>query len=193
MPTLTTDRLTLRMPNPADIGAFDEMDNDPEVMRYIGDGQVRPRTPEESAALIDAIRNRWRDNGFGLMTVTSRASGDVLGWVTLAVPNFLPEVLPAVEIGWRLLRRHWGHGYATEAARPLLHYGFTEVGLDRVLSIRRVENAASGRVMEKLGLHYAHETVVPSNGTRVAVHALDRREYEALATPASSASSAAGE
>lgn len=179
MPTFTTDRLTVRVPTPADIDAFDEMDSDPEVMRYIGDGQVRVRTPEQSAALIEGIRKRWQDEGYGLVTVTSRESGDVLGWVTLAVPNFLPEVLPAVEIGWRLLRRHWGKGYATEAARPLLHYGFTEVGLDRIVSIRRVENAASGRVMEKLGLHLTHETVVPANGTRVAVYALDRAEYEA--------------
>lgn len=99
--------------------------------------------------------------------------------MTLAVPNFLPEVLPSVEIGWRLRRAHWGRGYATEAARPVLHYGFTEAGLDRIVSIPWAENLASIRVMEKLGLRFSHETVVPANGVRVAVHALDRADYQA--------------
>lgn len=177
MPTLTTDRLILRVPTAADIGAFDEMDADPEVMRYIGDGRVRLRTPEESAGLIDRMRERWEEKGYGLLTATSRENGEVFGWVTLAVPHFLPEVLPAVEIGWRFRRGHWGRGYATEAARPVLHYAFTEAGLDRIVSIPWAENLASIRVMLKLGLRFSHETVVPANGVRVAVHALDRAHY----------------
>jgi RimJ/RimL family protein N-acetyltransferase len=181
MPTMTTARLILRIPTDADAAAFAEMDADPEVMRYIGDGQVRRRRPEESARLIAGIRNRWEERGFDLLTVTSRESGEALGWVTLAVPGFLPEILPSVEIGWRFQRRHWGRGFATEAARPLLRYGFTEVGLDRIVSIRQVENLASGRVMEKIGLRFSHETTVPGNGTRVAVYALDREGYQRLA------------
>ena len=179
MPTLETTRLLLRMPTAADIDPLDEMDSDPEVMRYIGDGSVHPRTKAETAALIETATRRWDERGYGWLSVTSRESGEFLGWVILAVPEFLPQVLPAVEIGWRFLRRHWGRGYATEAARPLLDYGFTVCGLDRVVSVRHLGNAASLRVMDKLGLRFDHETVVPRTGLPVAVHAITRAEYDA--------------
>jgi RimJ/RimL family protein N-acetyltransferase len=178
-PTLHTARLLLRAPSAADIGPLDEMDTDPEVMRYIGDGVVRPRTKEQTADMIAAINDRWRERGYGWLSVTARDSGEFLGLVILAVPEFLPQVLPAVEIGWRFQRRHWGRGYATEAARPLLHYAFTVCGLDRVVSIRYLENTASQRVMEKLGLRPVSETVVPRTGQPVAVHAITRAEYDA--------------
>lgn len=182
MPTFETTRLVLRMPTAADIGPLDEMDGDPDVMRYIGDGNVHPRTTAQTAALVQAARRRWDERGYGLLSVTSRQTGEFLGWVTLAVPEFLPQVLPAVEIGWRFLRRHWGHGYATEAARPLLHHGFTACGLERIVSIRHVENTASGRVMDKLGLRQVGETVVPRTGQPVAVYAVTRAEYDAQLT-----------
>ena len=179
MPTFETPRLTLRLPIAADVGPLDEMDSDPEVMRYIGDGLVHPRTKTETAAIVAAANRRWDEKGYGWLAVTSRETGEFLGWVILAVPEFLPEVLPAVEIGWRFLRRHWGHGYATEAARPLLGHGLTVCALERIVSIRHVDNVASQRVMEKLGLRFDHETVVPRTGQPVAVHAITRAEYDA--------------
>jgi RimJ/RimL family protein N-acetyltransferase len=93
------------------------------------------------------------------------------------VPRFLPQILPAVEIGWRFRRDCWGRGYATEAAAPLLEFAFAKVGLDRVVSIRHPENDRSGRVMEKLGLRVVGEEVVPSHGSCVVVHAITREEY----------------
>ncbi len=177
MPTIETARLILRLPTYDDTDAFDEMDADPEVMRYIGTGRTLTRTKDETAELIERIQTRWDERGFGLLAVGSRESGEVLGWVTLAEPTFLPELMPAVEIGWRFRRQYWGLGYATEAARPLLHHGFTVAGLDRILSIRQLENTASGRIMEKLGLRHTHDTVVPSHGGAVAVYALDRADY----------------
>ncbi|WP_037575045.1 GNAT family N-acetyltransferase [Phaeacidiphilus oryzae] len=172
-----TGRLELRPPEAADAGAFAAMDADPEVMRYIGDGSVPPADPELMAARIARARRSWQERGYGLASVLLRESGEVVGWVQLAPPLFLPEVLPAVEIGWRFRRDAWGHGYATEAARVLLRVGFEEAGLDRLLSIRHVENARSARVMEKLGLRLRFETAVPAGGPPVAVHALTRAEW----------------
>jgi RimJ/RimL family protein N-acetyltransferase len=83
-------------------------------------------------------------------------------------------VLPAVEIGWRLARDAWGHGYATEAAAAALRFGFDECGLDRIISIRHVDNVRSRRVMEKLGLTHEFDTVVPGPEQPVAVHAIRR-------------------
>jgi len=183
MPTFETPRLILRLPSTDDIDALDEMDSDPEVMRHIGDGAVHPRPKTETAAIVARAKHRWDEQGYGLLSATFRESGEFLGWVTLAVPEFLPEVLPAVEIGWRFLRRHWGHGYATEAARPLLGYGLTTCGLERIISIRHVDNVASQRVMDKLGLRFDREELVPGTGQPVAVHAITRAEYELRPSP----------
>jgi len=181
MPTFETPRLILRPPAASDIDALDEMDSDPEVMRYIGDGSVRARTKTETAAMVAASARGWDKRGYGWLAVASPESDEFLGWVSLGVPEFLPEVLPAVEIGWRFLRKHWGRGYATEAARPLLHYGLTDCGIERILSIRHMDNIASQRVMEKLGLRFDHETVVPKVEQPVAVHAITRAEYDGQA------------
>jgi RimJ/RimL family protein N-acetyltransferase len=116
------------------------------------------------------MRATWDERGFGLFALETRDTGEFVGWAGLAVPEFLPEILPAVEIGWRLDRRFWGHGYATEAAAEALRFGFGECGLERVVSIRHVDNERSRRVMEKLGLAYEFDTVVPGNGQPVAVH-----------------------
>ncbi|WP_037604541.1 GNAT family N-acetyltransferase [Streptacidiphilus rugosus] len=174
---LKTQRLLLRGWRDEDLDALAAMDGDPEVMRYIGDGSVRDRAG--SAAMLARTRASWSERGVGLFAAEDRESGTLLGWVGFAVPTFLPEVLPAVEIGWRLARAHWGHGYATEGARAALRFGFEEAGLDRVVSICHPDNTASERVMTKLGLHLDRETTVPSHGGRVRVLALTRDEYAA--------------
>lgn len=193
---LQTERLSLRRWRDDDLDALAAMNADPEVMRYIMDGSVRDRA--RSAADLRRMTDSWEQRGFGLFAVELRptaarpeAAGPV-GWAGLSVPEFLPEVLPAVEIGWRLDRRHWGHGYATEAAAAALRYGFTELGLERVVSIRHVDNDRSRRVMEKLGLSYEFSTVVPGLGQPVAIHAISLEDYRARPvtgqrdTPASS-------
>jgi RimJ/RimL family protein N-acetyltransferase len=96
----------------------------------------------------------------------------------LAVPGFLPEVLPDVEIGWRLDRGFWGQGlYDTEASTAAMRFGFLDCGLDRLVSIRQLENVGSARVMEKVGLVRQIDTVVPEIDRPVAVHAITRGEY----------------
>ncbi|WNM36805.1 GNAT family N-acetyltransferase [Streptomyces sp. Li-HN-5-11] len=119
------------------------MDADPEVMRYIGDGS--PSTRERTAAAPARAHVAWEERGYGLFAAEETATGELIGWVGLAVPTFLPEIMPAVEIGWRLRRRSWGRGYATEAAREVLAFAFDEAGLDRVVSICHVDHHASTR------------------------------------------------
>jgi RimJ/RimL family protein N-acetyltransferase len=172
----STARLVLRQPEESDVGPLMEMDADPEVMRYIGSGVAI--TPDRDRALqaVARWRKQWDEQGFGMCSLIVGETGEYAGWVTLAVPAFLPEILPAVEIGWRLRRGHWGHGYATEAAAELLRFGFTGAGLDRVVSIRHIDNTRSKRVMDKLGLRFDYQTTVPATGQPVAVHAIARQE-----------------
>ena len=176
---LTTPRLLLRQWRDDDLDALAAIYADPEVMRYIGDGSVRDR--EQTAAGLAAMRREWAERGYGMFAVEVRDTGQLAGWVGLTVPAFLPEVLPTVEIGWRLGRQFWGAGIATEAARAVLRFGFVDCGLDRIVSIRHVEakTPPPGRVMEKIGLRFDRMAVVPARNQQVTVHALTRAEFVA--------------
>jgi RimJ/RimL family protein N-acetyltransferase len=172
-PRIQTDRLVLRRWDLAgDLDAFAAMSADPEVMKFIGDGSTHDRA--QSAERIEAFERMWQERGFGLFALERLDSGELIGFTGLAIPDFLPEIMPAVEIGWRLGRAHWGYGFATEAAQAALTFGFDRVGLDRVVSVHAVGNDASGRVMQKLGMHLDRETVHPTHGIAVRVYAIDR-------------------
>ncbi|MFJ9608727.1 GNAT family N-acetyltransferase [Kitasatospora sp. NPDC101176] len=175
MVTIETPRLLLRRWHELDVAPMAAVNGDPEVMRWIGDGAVR--SEDLTRRNISAFEHEWEAEGFGLFAVELRATGELAGFTGFAVPRFLPEVLPAVEIGWRLGRAFWGRGLATEAATAALRFGFAERGLDRVVSIAQIGNTASERVMAKLGLHPERETVTPGTGRAVRVHELTRDEY----------------
>ncbi|HJD82367.1 GNAT family N-acetyltransferase [Kitasatospora aureofaciens] len=181
MVTIETPRLVLRRWRQEDVPAMAAVNADPEVMRWIGDGRVQ--TPEETRRAVERIERTWDTEGFGLFAVELRETGELAGFTGLAVPLFLPEVLPAVEIGWRLGRSFWGRGIATEAATAALRFGFEACGRDRIISIARIGNTASERVMAKLGLRPERETTVPGNGTAVRVHELTRADYLARPRP----------
>jgi RimJ/RimL family protein N-acetyltransferase len=172
-PRIETDRLVLRRWDVLrDLDAWAAICADPEVMRYIGDGSVATRA--ECAERLEDFETTWREHGFGLFAIDRRDTGEFIGNTGLAVPDFLPEILPAVEIGWRFGRAHWGQGFATEAARAALAFAWDPVGLDRVVSVHAVGNDPSGNVMRKIGMHLDRETVHPTNGRAVRVYAIDR-------------------
>jgi ribosomal-protein-alanine N-acetyltransferase len=112
----------------------------------------RPLTKEESDELIERIEAGFGQCGFGLWAVEVRSSGELAGFTGLAVPPFEAHFMPAVEVGWRLARPAWGHGYATEAARAALEFGFGEAGLGEVVSLTTAGNRRSRAVMERLGM-----------------------------------------
>ncbi len=178
VPELHTARLRLRPWYDDDLDALAEMYADPEVMRYIGDGSVRTR--DETAAGLARMRAEWDEQGHGMFAVELRESGELTGWTGTTVPSFLPEVLPAVEIGWRLARRFWGRGLATGPPAPPSGMRSTRSRLERILSICNVDNAASEAVMRKLGMHLDRETLVPAHGARVRVYAITRVEHAML-------------
>jgi RimJ/RimL family protein N-acetyltransferase len=111
-------------------------------------------TRRESDELVDRIEAGFAENGFFLWAVELRASGEFIGFTGLAAPGFEAHFTPAVEIGWRLARSAWGHGYATEAARAALEFGFEEVGLKEIVSFTTPLNRRSRAVMERLGMSH---------------------------------------
>jgi len=172
-PRIETDRLVLRRWDVAgDLDAYAAICADPEVMRYIGDGSTRDRT--QCAEQLESFERTWRERGFGLFAVERRDSGALIGFTGLAIPDFLPEIMPAVEIGWRLARAEWGKGYATEAAAAALMFAFERLELDRIVSVHAVGNDPSGNVMQKIGMHLDRHTVHPTHGIAVRVYAIDR-------------------
>ena len=87
------------------------------------------------------------------------------------MPSFLPDVLPAVEVGWRLAREHWGQGYATEGAAACLDHGFGDLGLRQIISIIDPRNAASVRVAERLDMARGRDGIHPQTRVRLAIYA----------------------
>lgn len=107
---------------------------------------------DESDALVDRIGARWESDGFGLWAVERIEDEVFLGFTGLAPPGFEASFTPCVEVGWRLAVDAWGHGFATEAARAALRFGFEELDLEEILSWTIPDNAPSRRVMERIGM-----------------------------------------
>ncbi|MEU9131491.1 GNAT family N-acetyltransferase [Kitasatospora sp. NPDC048540] len=175
MTEIQTPRLLLRRWQDTDLAAMAEINADPEVMHWIRDGSVLDL--EQTAEAIERWEEEWDEEGFGLFAVELLASGELAGFTGLSVPDFLPEVLPAVEIGWRLGRPYWGQGYASEAAHAVLEFALEDRGLDRVISITRIGNTASENVMRKLGMEPERELTDPRYGHPLRIHAIDLTEY----------------
>jgi ribosomal-protein-alanine N-acetyltransferase len=149
IPRLVTERLLLREWRAADREPFAEMNADPRVMEHFPAMLSRA----ESDAFVDRIVARWSANGYGLWVVERAADGVFLGFTGLAAPVVdVPGMPPFVEVGWRFAVDAWGHGYATEAARAAVAWGFDVLGLDEIASWTTVANLKSRAVMERLGM-----------------------------------------
>ena len=175
MITFSTPRLMLRRWREDDVAPMSAINADPQVMRWIGDGSIRDE--RQTKAGIEACEREWDRHGFGLFALELRATGELIGFTGLAVPEFLPEVMPAVEIGWRLGCPFWGQGLATEAARAALRFGLIDRGLDRIVSMAQAGNDASERIMGKLGMGLERETVDPTCNRPVRVYAITKADY----------------
>ncbi|HVB92093.1 MAG TPA: GNAT family N-acetyltransferase [Acidimicrobiales bacterium] len=148
IPTLTTERLILRPFVQADLNELAVIHQEESFWWY----PLRAgMSAEQTAGFLQRTMARYGSDGFGVEAVIDRRSGDMIGWAGLAVPHFLPEILPAVEVGWRFSSAFRRRGLATEAGAAAVDWGFTNGGLGRIVSIYEPENVASGKVMERLG------------------------------------------
>ncbi len=148
MVELKTRRLRLRQWQNADLGPFAVLNADPEVTRYLPGRLNRQQSDELATGLREAIDRR----GWGLWAVEVAAVRSFIGFVGLNRPRFPAHFTPAVEVGWRLARPYWGHGYATEAASAALSFGFEQLGLEEIVSFTAAINERSIRVMVRLGM-----------------------------------------
>lgn len=155
---IATDRLVLRRWTDADREPFAELNADPDVVEFL----AGPLTRAESDDLIDRIEATFDTHGLGWWAVEVAATGRFAGFTGLSPVTFEATAVdaadrllvgpPAVEVGWRLARHTWGHGYASEAARAAVADGFERCGLGEILSFTAVDNVRSRRVMERVGM-----------------------------------------
>lgn len=154
LPELTTPRLLLRNWRDADREPFAAMNADRAVMEFM----PALLTREESDAFIERIVLHAHKHGFALWALETREAspagppGSFIGFAGLNETPFQAHFTPAIEIGWRLAKAAQGRGYATEAARAALDFGFRVAGLEEIVSFTTPNNLASRRVMEKLGM-----------------------------------------
>jgi RimJ/RimL family protein N-acetyltransferase len=153
---LTTDRLILRTWKPNDIPLMAAISSDPLVMKHFP--AIQDITATQT--LINRVNEHYATFGYALYAVETKDTHAFIGFVGLnhpsfEIPHFHPKNLPIVEIGWRLSSQQWRKGYATEAAKAVLHYAFTVLNLDEIISFTVVANTKSRRVMEKIGLRHS--------------------------------------
>ena len=150
---LDTARLRLRLWRDADREPYAAMNRDPAVMEFF------PALPtrEASDASIDAWQAQFAAQGWSNWAVERLDTAQFIGFAGLSVPRRALQCSPCVEIGWRLARAQWGHGYATEAARAALRVGFEQLELPEIVSFTALANQRSRAVMERIGLRNAQQ------------------------------------
>ncbi|MFT5919776.1 MAG: RimJ/RimL family protein N-acetyltransferase [Granulosicoccus sp.] len=144
---LQTERVVLKEMTMDQVDHLVELDSDPEVMHFITDGEPRPRE-HHLAAIPKLLKYAEENPGLGLWTAYQKDTKEFMGWYIL---KHLLET-GEVEIGFRLRKKFWGHGYSTEVSKAIVNHGFVAVGLNRIIAITRPDNLASQAVIKKIGL-----------------------------------------
>jgi RimJ/RimL family protein N-acetyltransferase len=148
-----TKRLVLREILPSDAAGLFELDSDPEVHRYLGNKPVKDKA--KIIEIIEFIRQQYADNGIGRWAVVDKVTGDFMGWSGIKLEtNTTNGHQNYYDLGYRLIRRYWGQGIATESAIASLDYGFQKLHIKEVHGAASCENAASNKILLKTGLRF---------------------------------------
>ncbi|OAI20151.1 MULTISPECIES: GNAT family N-acetyltransferase [Methylomonas] len=160
--TLATARLILRQWRDADRPTFAAINADARVMAHLPQALDRAA----SDALAERLQALIAEHGWGFWAVELTGSGEFIGYVGLHEPATRHDFAPCVEVGWRLAYRHWRQGYASEAARAALAFGFEILSLPEIVSFTALGNARSEAVMRRLGMRRDREfdhPLLPAN------------------------------
>ena len=148
-----TERLILREILPADVEGLFQLDSDPEVHRYLGNKPVENK--EQIIAAIEFIRQQYVGNGIGRWAIIDKESNNFIGWTGLKfVRELTNNHINYYDLGYRLIREYWGRGFATEAAKASLNYGFEKLNLSEIYALADYENIKSNHILTKIGLRF---------------------------------------
>ena len=170
---LTTPRLLLRAPLLCDLDGWAALMADPESASHLGG--VQPRSVAWRS--LATMAGSWSLAGYGMYSVLERASGE---WVGRVGP-WCPEGWPGTEVGWGLLRRYWGRGYATEAAIAAIDWAFDALGWSEVIHLIAPDNTGSQAVARRLGSTRRGTTALPAplDATRAEAWGQTRAQWRA--------------
>ena len=177
-PIIETDRLIMRGWLDSDREPYVALNADPVVMEHFPSTVGSQHTNEH----VDRIIGQWETRGYSHWAVEVKGGAPFIGWVGLTEPGWLLSGERCVEIGWRLAKEHWGHGYAPEAARAALGFGFEVLGLDEIVAFTTTTNLKSQRVMQKIGMRhdpardFDHPAIVEGSPLRRHVLYVRRRD-----------------
>jgi len=148
-----TDRLILREILPTDVDGLFQLDSDPEVHRYLGNKPVENKG--QIIAMINFIRQQYVDYGIGRWAIVDKESNNFIGWTGLKlVREFTNSHINYYDLGYRLIQKYWGKGFATEAAKASIDYGFEKLNLNEIYAMADCENIKSNNVLTKNGLKF---------------------------------------
>ncbi|TNE54711.1 MAG: N-acetyltransferase [Bacteroidetes bacterium] len=151
---LETDRFYLRKFLEEDATDLFELDSDPEVHRFLGNNPVT--SIEQCQKVIQMVQKQYEDFGIGRWAVIDKETGEHLGWSGLKYERELRD-FPYYDLGYRLKRKHWGKGIATETAKAALRYGFETMGLEKIHAAADVEHQVSNHVLQKVGMKWVEQ------------------------------------
>lgn len=145
-----TKRLILRAVSEKDVAGFFELDSDASVHKYLGGNPIK--NIEESRDVIKFIQNQYIENGIGRWSVVEKKSNTFIGWAGLKlIKEEINNHINFYDLGYRIIQKYWGQGFATEAATSCLAYGFANMKLNEVYGMAKVHNFGSNHVLQKIG------------------------------------------
>ena len=170
-----TERLILREIIPSDIDGMFELDSDPEVHKYLG---KKPLTEKEQVAnVINFIRQQYNDNGIGRWAIIDKKTNDFIGWTGLKfVTDLTNNHKNYYDLGYRLIKKYWGQGIATETAIASLNYAFEQLKTKEVYAMADCKNDGSNKILRKVGLNFIEKFY--HEGIELNWYKINKNEYE---------------
>ena len=144
----TSKRLGFRNWIDSDIDKMIDISSDPDVMEFFPATATKIQTIE----FIDKMRLMYVEKGYCYFAVDQLKDGSFIGFIGLCYQTYKSQFTPSVDIGWRLNKKYWNNGFATEGAKKCLDYGFNKLGLNKIIATTPIINIKSIRVMEKIGM-----------------------------------------
>jgi len=179
---LETERMVLKKIQTGDAEKFFELNSDPEVMKYISGGEPTPM--EECEAIwqrVSALYERYNDK-FGTWMAHLKSTDETVGFFILRPDKLKPDTVENPELGYRLYRKHWGKGYATEGSQALVDKAFEFLDCDSVYAVSMTENQASQKIMKKVGMKFIgeykqDECCAPGGDTAAVEYKITKEEW----------------
>jgi ribosomal-protein-alanine N-acetyltransferase len=174
-----TERLILREILPTDVDGMYELDSDPEVHRYLGNKPLSDKN--QVIEIIEAVRQQYKDHGIGRWAIIDKKSGHFMGWTGLKMVTELTNGhRDYYDLGYRLIRKYWGQGFATESALASLDYAFRKLKTEEIFGAASCDNVASNHILQKIGLTFV-ETFFYED-IKCNWYKMDKKDFENLET-----------